>query len=189
MKRKDWNKKLKKRLSRLPREERDRILSYYGEMFDDKAESGMSEEEILREFGAPADVAARFLSEYAEPAAKKTGVSAGRIAAGVCFQVLAGVALVCVIISLIAACVSLAVSFTGVSLAGAGCMGFYIVQHIRHGFATVLIAYYGLSAAAIGLGLVLAPLFFKLTPLSCKLLVKYFQWSAAMFTGSKAVKK
>ena len=42
MKRKDWNKKLKKRLSRLPREERDRILSYYGEMFDDKAESGMS---------------------------------------------------------------------------------------------------------------------------------------------------
>lgn len=65
----EWETELKKNIHRLPKEEQDRVLDFYGELFADKAESGMNETQIINEFGNPIDVADRIISEYSfEPA-------------------------------------------------------------------------------------------------------------------------
>ena len=62
----EWEKELKKQLSSLPEEEQKPIFDYYGEMFEDRFESGMSEADIIREFGNPYDVAQKILADRAE---------------------------------------------------------------------------------------------------------------------------
>lgn len=60
----EWEHELKKNIHRLPSDEVARVLDYYNEMFEDYIERGKSEREIIREFGNPADVADKILSEY-----------------------------------------------------------------------------------------------------------------------------
>ena len=57
MNRREWEKQFRKRLSSLPKNERTKALEYYGEMYPARRDVGMTEEEILREFGDPADAA------------------------------------------------------------------------------------------------------------------------------------
>ena len=57
MKRTEWEKQLLKNLKALPKTERERIAEYYREMYNDKLDAGFSPEEILREFGDPAQCA------------------------------------------------------------------------------------------------------------------------------------
>ena len=59
----EWIAELKKNTEKLPSEEQNRILEYYEELFSDKTESGISEEEIINEFGNPRDVAEKLLNE------------------------------------------------------------------------------------------------------------------------------
>ena len=51
MKKVQWDKKLKKQLAFLPKDEREKIVAYYDELYYDKRDAGIAEEEILREFG------------------------------------------------------------------------------------------------------------------------------------------
>ncbi len=60
----EWETELKKNIHRLPKSEQDKALDYYNELFADKAESGMSETQIISEFGNPCDVADKILAEY-----------------------------------------------------------------------------------------------------------------------------
>ncbi len=60
----EWETELKKNICRLPADEVKRVLEYYGELFDDMAERGKSEREIINEFGNPADVADNIFSEF-----------------------------------------------------------------------------------------------------------------------------
>lgn len=60
----EWETELKRNIHRLPDDEIKRVMEYYGELFDDKAERGKSETEIIYEFGNPADVADKIMSEY-----------------------------------------------------------------------------------------------------------------------------
>lgn len=60
----EWETELKKNIHRLPPDEIKRVMEYYGELFDDYAERGKSETEIVFEFGNPVDVADKILSEY-----------------------------------------------------------------------------------------------------------------------------
>lgn len=60
----EWETELKKNIHRLPPDEIDRVLAYYGELFDDHAERGKRETEIVAEFGNPIDVADKILAEY-----------------------------------------------------------------------------------------------------------------------------
>lgn len=59
MKKSVWMAQLERALSRegLHGSEKRTVLNYYNEMYQDKREDGLSEEEILREFGFPEDVA------------------------------------------------------------------------------------------------------------------------------------
>ncbi|MDE7300933.1 MAG: DUF4097 family beta strand repeat-containing protein [Clostridia bacterium] len=59
----NWHDELLGYLSDLNREEREKITSYFAEMYADKRDAGLSEEEIVESFGAPYDVAKRIRSE------------------------------------------------------------------------------------------------------------------------------
>lgn len=59
----DWHDQFEACLSKLNREERERALAYYGEMYADMRDSGMSEEEIVAEFGSPCDAAKKIIDE------------------------------------------------------------------------------------------------------------------------------
>lgn len=60
----EWERQLKKGISGLPHSEQQRVLDYYGELFSDKIDAGMSESEIIAEFGNPYDVANRILVDF-----------------------------------------------------------------------------------------------------------------------------
>lgn len=57
MKRIEWMSELERNLSALDNAEREKVMSFYSELYNDKADSGMTEAEILKEFGNPAAVA------------------------------------------------------------------------------------------------------------------------------------
>lgn len=63
-----WQDELESYLYSLPREEKNKAFSYFSEMYADKREAGLSEEEIVESFGPPYDVAKRILSESGQPA-------------------------------------------------------------------------------------------------------------------------
>lgn len=60
----EWERQLKKGLSGLPAAEQQRVLDYYGELFSDKIDAGMKEEDIVAEFGNPFEVANRILVDF-----------------------------------------------------------------------------------------------------------------------------
>jgi len=60
----EWETELKKNIHRLPSDEINRVLEYYDELFADKIERGYGETEIIAQFGNPADVAYKIISEY-----------------------------------------------------------------------------------------------------------------------------
>lgn len=60
----EWESELRRCLSRLNAAEQERILGYYGELFDDKIDAGMTEEQITAAFGNPSDVAEQILAGY-----------------------------------------------------------------------------------------------------------------------------
>lgn len=60
----EWESELKRNIHRLPKAEQDKAVDYYNELFSDKAERGMSETQIIAEFGNPCDVADKILAEY-----------------------------------------------------------------------------------------------------------------------------
>lgn len=60
----EWERQLKKGISGLPKSEQRRVLEYYNELFSDKIDAGMREQEIIAEFGNPYDVANKLLVDY-----------------------------------------------------------------------------------------------------------------------------
>lgn len=63
MVRKKFDKKLRKSLKGLSRQERQEVIDYYNEMIDDSIESGKTEEQAIEELGSPEDLAKKILSE------------------------------------------------------------------------------------------------------------------------------
>ncbi len=61
-----WQDELESYLGTLSREEKERVFSYFAEMYADKRDAGIPENEIIEEFGAPYDVAKRILAENGE---------------------------------------------------------------------------------------------------------------------------
>lgn len=63
MKKIEFEKELSQRLANLPKEERQKALEYYDELFCDRKERGEEEETIIESFGSPEDIAARIFGE------------------------------------------------------------------------------------------------------------------------------
>lgn len=65
---------LARELEPLPREERERTLTYYGELIDDRLEDGQDEGEVIQSLGDPKAVAEELLGEEEQPLAPNRGL-------------------------------------------------------------------------------------------------------------------
>ncbi len=63
-----WKDEVESYLGNLSQEEKQKIFSYFSEMYADKRDAGKSEAQIIEEFGAPYDVAKRILEGNKESA-------------------------------------------------------------------------------------------------------------------------
>lgn len=160
-----WEKAFRKRLSRLPGEERERALGYYAELYGDKLDAGVSESEIVREFGDPKAAADKLIEESAETAfaqgktvrARTAGDTAARAAAVLLF-LFVGLPLLAVLFSLAVAGAALFLSGFAVILAGVAHVVYFLAQLYMYGGAGY-VAQIGIGLAAAGVGALLVPLF------------------------------
>lgn len=72
-----WKDEVESYLVNLSQEEKQKIFSYFSEMYADKRDAGESEEQIIEEFGAPYDVAKKILAESRDAATSQEGDAAG----------------------------------------------------------------------------------------------------------------
>ena len=160
-----WEKAFRKRLSRLPKEERERALGYYAELYGDKLDAGVSESEIVREFGDPKAAADKIIEESAETAsaqgktvrARTAGDTAARAAAVLLF-LFVGLPLLAVVFCLAVAGAALFLSGFAVILAGVAYVVYFLVQLCMYGGAGY-VAQIGIGLATAGVGALLVPLF------------------------------
>lgn len=117
MRMKQWENQFFRQLKPLPKEERERILEYYREMYGDKREAGFSEEEILLEFGSPAACAARILNEEREAGAPAVS---SRPSHGTGWGTVKWILGILIGLPLLIALGSVVVSFGSVAVAGIG---------------------------------------------------------------------
>ena len=165
-----WEKTFKKRLSRLPKEERERALGYYAELYGDKLDAGVSESEIVREFGDAKDAADKIIAEYSESTSpqgkaarqRTAGDTAARAAAAVLLFLFVGLPLLAVIFCLAVAGEALFLSGFAVILAGVAYVVYFLVQLCMFGGAGYA-AQIGIGLAAAGVGALLVPLFLYCT--------------------------
>lgn len=165
-----WEKTFKKRLSRLPKEERERALGYYAELYGDKLDAGVSESEIVREFGDAKDAADKIIAEYSESTSvqgktaeqRTAGDTAARAAAAVLLFLFVGLPLLAVIFCLAVAGAALFLSGFAVILAGVAYIVYFLVQLCMFGGAGYA-AQIGIGLAAAGVGALLVPLFLYCT--------------------------
>lgn len=161
-----WEKAFRKRLSRLPGEERERALGYYAELYGDKLDAGVSESEIVREFGDPKAAADKIIEESAETAsaqgktvrARTAGDTAARAAAAVLLFLFVGLPLLAVVFCLAVAGAALFLSGFAVILAGVAYVVYFLAQLCMYGGAGY-VAQIGIGLAAAGVGALLVPLF------------------------------
>lgn len=74
----EWIDELKSYLLEMPQSDRQKVIAYFAEMYADKRDAGFSENEIIKEFGAPYDAAKRILSED-KPLYKQAANSGSRM--------------------------------------------------------------------------------------------------------------
>ena len=176
---KEWTRQLKGALSPMPRKERRRVLSYYEEMYADKAEAGIPEEEILQEFGSPAAAAGRILEEGGQEPKKAHPLLGTALL--FLWAIPAGIVLVC-----LAVCgAALAVSGFAVAVSGIAYFVYFLVQTIAEGFAGAMLAHLGIGLGLAGIGALLIPLFFAAAKALFRLCGRAFAGTGRLMTGKR----
>jgi len=172
---------LSKKLKRLPAEERNAALAYYGEYFDEAGPE--NEQKVIAELGSPAAVAAGIISEFAykstEPGDKKGGglhvlwiVLLGVFASPVAIPIAAAVfvILLAVIIALFSVLISFAATAVGLALSGLAVAVAAFTQLPGDPSTTLFFIGTGLLCAGIGVAIGVGT--FQLSRLCVKGLVK-----------------
>ena len=123
----EWESALMQALKGLPTAECIKITSYYREIYGDKLDAGITEEEIVAEFGDPAACAKKIMLENTNeqnadtPTPTKPSSTAGQKAKGIILAVLftlfAGLPLAAVMVSVVVALGAICIS------GGAGVLG------------------------------------------------------------------
>lgn len=62
----EWDRRFKRLLKDLPRDEQRRVFEYYDELFEDKIDAGLKEAEIVAQFGEPEVAAEKILGDYSQ---------------------------------------------------------------------------------------------------------------------------
>ena len=122
----EWESALMQALKGLPTAECIKITSYYREIYGDKLDAGITEEDIVAEFGNPLTCAQKIISENgneqnADTVPTQTPSSAGQKVKGiilaVLFTIFAGLPLIAVMLSIIVSLGAICIS------GGAGLLG------------------------------------------------------------------
>lgn len=196
MNRREWEKLFKKRLSSLPKSERTKALEYYGEMYADRRDAGMTEEEILHEFGDPNGAAEKIAADLREDAEAAGGAAhdrreatagdtAARLFAAILLFIFVGLPLLAVIFCLAAAGAALFVSGFALILGGFADFIYFVVQMCIQGGSGALTAHLGIGLGIAAAGFLLTPLFLYLTKILFRLCGKVFTVTGRIITGKK----
>ena len=167
MKKKVWERRFLKALKSLPKEERYSALSYYQELYDDKAETGILEEEILREFGEPERCAYRILLgeentesvtppsvPYAKSARQMRTYSVAEIVGLIFVGLILLLPLACVALALVLSFGAFCVSGVAVAVAGVAYVIGSPFRFLASG-GVAIAANVAIGITAIGVGLLL----------------------------------
>ena len=211
----EWKTELKNNLLSVSEAERQRVLDYYAEAYADRRDAGMSEKKIIEEFGAPYDAARRILSESegvdygaestepftpteervpekAKPydGARKSEPAKANETRGdytwvfVLLCVLFAFPLFVLIMAMVGVTIGFCVAPVGIIIAGGAVGGASIAAMIIGGAGAL--PFLGAGIMVMGIGIALAPLFFKLVGLMWKGFTKLFGWIKKMFSGKGA---
>ena len=139
--------------------EKKKIIEYYNEIYGDKADSGMTEEEILAGFGTPQEVARKILEEsgleYKEPA-KETRNFPSFVVGMVVFTLFIGIPLLSVAVSVVGAAFSVFVSGFAAGIVGIVYVLVAPLYYFVNGMAGMaIVAWMGLGIVAVGVGIFL----------------------------------
>ena len=74
-----WKDEVESYLGNLSASEKQKVFSYFAEMYADKRDAGISEERIIEGFGAPYDVAQRILADSKEASSANTDNQQGAV--------------------------------------------------------------------------------------------------------------
>ena len=77
-----WKDEVESYLGNLSASEKQKVFSYFAEMYADKRDAGLSEESIIESFGAPYDVARRILADNKDNPAQAAEGGAGNSGSG-----------------------------------------------------------------------------------------------------------
>ena len=196
MNRREWEKQFKKRLSSLPKSERAKALEYYGEMYADRRDAGMTEKEILREFGDPAGAAEQLAADLRADAGgtnetahggreATAGDTAARVFVAALLFLFVGIPLLAIVFCLAAAGAALFVSGFALILAGFADFVYFVVQMCMQSGSGALVAHLGLGLGIAAAGFLLTPLFLDLTKIFYRLCGKIFTVTGRIITGKK----
>ncbi|MEF9951965.1 MAG: DUF1700 domain-containing protein [Clostridium sp.] len=176
MNKKQFINDLEKRLKRLPKEERDSVIDYYEEYFE---EAGFDDNyNVLAEVDHPVDIAPQILSEYALKDEEEVGVKKKKGLSTVWFVILAifaapiGLPLAIAVVAIIFAVLTVigavifAFSAVTVSLIGSGIFTIIIgIITATADFATTIF-FVGSGLMIIGIGSLFGLAVWTLTPLA-----------------------
>ena len=187
---KKWQYELKCLLRGMPNNEIKEIARYYEEMYTDKREAGIPEDDILIEFGTPNECAERILSDT-EIKNKENGKKGNRLPFGVSIVAMVFLTLL-IILPVAAAMLSIVVSLgagalscAAVSLTGpyAILLGIY---YLFSGMGTApALALVGAGTCATPICLVLALGFWLATKYTA---IYFYKAIAYIYRGRKGVK-
>ena len=163
MNKKQWFRRFEKALSSLPRAERAEAAQYYRELYEDRLESGETEEAIVATFGLPEQAAAEILRDKGEgaarPAASDAAVTFGRAVAVIFLFICVGLPVLACVFAVAVAAGALSISGFALALGGVAQTACFLTLFFLRGFPFGFLAQTGLGVALAGAGLLLIPLF------------------------------
>ena len=185
---KDWEQRFIKTLKPLDIKERERLVEYYREIYEEKLSEGKTEEIVLEELGSPESTAYRILAENSEQIVNEIEDKEDNINFSVKDKSIEYIGLIFItlllIIPIASAMLGVIISFGAVCVSGmaisvAGILGVFAVPFV--GIESV-IAGLGLCIATIGIGLLVFVTFYYLTKYTAILTYKCLK---VIYTRSK----
>ena len=185
---KEWEQELLRHLSELPKEEKEKIIEYYREIYGDKADAGYTNDSILEEFGFPLDCAKKILAETQseKPAPEKEKpvkikkeqrFTSASIVGLVFFTLLVFIPLASAAIGVIATFGAIAISGVAASVAGVAYSIVAPIYTLANGISLGgALFHFGLGIADVGVGILLSIGFYFLTKYMVIGFIKTFKY-------------
>lgn len=157
MTKKEYLKKLKKAISALDKSDSKSIIDYYGEIIDDKIESGYGEEKAVESLESVQSVAERVLEEFGSQRGRKKPSDGetrkkktGRTVLVICLSPFIAILAICLFVLILALAVAAAAIVFGLSVGGAATFVFGIVEAFSNLPKGLTSIGFGAAASAFG---------------------------------------